>query len=640
MILLDGAGDRSCSELNHRTPLQAARTPALDQIAEKGANGLYHAALLGQALPSENAHFAMFGYDSDVFPGRGALEALGAGIALNAGEVALLAHFVSVKRSPDGTLTLMEGKPQASDDEIQSLIGAVDDYTTGGIRLRLFHTHGFRGILTLAGNVAPFVTDSDPITAGCALTAVTPWRKFADDPPTRKTSQAVGSYLEWVHHTLTRHPVNSARRKAGRPLLNALVTQRAGRLRKATPFAELNGMRGLSISSGIVYHGLCSYLGMDVRRVTDTADPGNDLCRRIQMALASLSEYDFIHVHTKMPDEAAHRKDPLYKARVLEELDHGIGAVLARLTSEPETIIVVAADHSTPSAGPLIHSGEAVPLVFCGPGVRRDRIRRYDEVSAAGGALGFVRGKELMYLIINHLDRAKLHGLMDTPVDQVYWPGRSEPFTLENGKKATDGERSLPFVCPEMKNPRQLYETGVIHGRFQVLHNDHLKYLLAGKALCRRLVVGITNPDPQLIKKETQDPKRSRPLANPLTYFERHIMVETALLDAGLKPRDFMIVPFPINFPERYRYYVPMDAVFFLTIFDEWGKRKQQYFKSLGLTTHLLWEVPPDKKGISGSDIRERIATNQAWEHLVPACVPVLIERWNIRDRLEELQKK
>jgi nicotinamide-nucleotide adenylyltransferase len=100
-----------------------------------------------------------------------------------------------------------------------------------------------------------------------------------------------------------------------------------------------------------------------------------------------------------------------------------------------------------------------------------------------------------------------------------------------------------------------------------------------------------------------------------------------------------MIVPFPINFPELYRYYVPTDAVFFLTIYDEWGRRKQQYFKSLGLNTHVLWEVPPDKKGISASDIRKRIATHQAWEHLVPAGVPMLIERWNIRDRLNELQK-
>ena len=62
MILLDGLGDRSYRELDNQTPLQAARTPVLDRIAGNGANGLFHPALLGQALPSENAHFAMLGF--------------------------------------------------------------------------------------------------------------------------------------------------------------------------------------------------------------------------------------------------------------------------------------------------------------------------------------------------------------------------------------------------------------------------------------------------------------------------------------------------------------------------------------------------------------------------------------------------
>lgn len=191
-----------------------------------------------------------------------------------------------------------------------------------------------------------------------------------------------------------------------------------------------------------------------------------------------------------------------------------------------------------------------------------------------------------------------------------------------------------------MKKYAQFYETGVIHGRFQVLHKDHLKYLLAGKVHCRRLVVGITNPDPFLTKNENADLKRSDPLANPLTYYERHIMVEKALLESGLHHRDFMIVPFPINLPELYQYYVPMDAVFFLTIYDDWGRRKLQYFKSMGLITYVLWEVPPNQKGISAGEIRGRIAADQPWEHLTPACVPPLIERWGVRDRLRKRQRK
>jgi 2,3-bisphosphoglycerate-independent phosphoglycerate mutase len=432
MILLDGVGDRSHPELNHLTPLQAARTPALDRLARLGANGLYHAAQVGQALPSENAHFVMFGYDMDVFPGRGALEALGAGIQLAPETVALLTHLVCVSPSPKAALILEESKPLVSAQEVALLFQAVADYDKDGIQVHLHPTHGIHGILTLSGDVAPFVTDSDPIAAGSALTAVTPWQAFSGDAPSQKTARVISAYLKWAHHALTRHPANQARQKAGRPALNALVTQRAGRLQKANGFTQQYGLRGLIIASGIMYKGLGTYLGMDVRVVKDSADPadsGKDLSMRIRMALASLSDYDFIHVHTKMPDEAGHTKDPLCKKEVLETLDRGIGTVLPELMDQSDDLlVVVAADHSTPSAGPLIHSGEAVPLIFCGPGVRRDRVRHFDEVCAAGGALSLLRGKELIYLILNHLDRAKLQGLMDTPVNQPYWPGRTKPL--------------------------------------------------------------------------------------------------------------------------------------------------------------------------------------------------------------------
>ena len=80
----------------------------------------------------------------------------------------------------------------------------------------------------------------------------------------------------------------------------------------------------------------------------------------------------------------------------------------------------------------MIHGGEPVPLLIHGRGVRRDLVKRFDEISVAGGALSLVRGQELIYLILNYLDRAKLHGLMDTPLDQPYWPGDFHPYTVED----------------------------------------------------------------------------------------------------------------------------------------------------------------------------------------------------------------
>ncbi len=182
---------------------------------------------------------------------------------------------------------------------------------------------------------------------------------------------------------------------------------------------------------------------------------------------------------------------------------------------------------------------------------------------------------------------------------------------------------------------RPLYNTGVIHGRFQILHHDHVKYLLAGKALCRHLVVGITNPDPMRSRAETADPERNLPLANPLTYFERYSLIKTVFETQGLKPDQYSVVPFPINFPELYHYYVPMDAVFFLTIYDEWGKKKLEYFQELGLQAHVLREVGPEKKGISAKDIRECMRDMKPWEHWVPPCAARLLKQWGVPEKVK-----
>ncbi len=181
----------------------------------------------------------------------------------------------------------------------------------------------------------------------------------------------------------------------------------------------------------------------------------------------------------------------------------------------------------------------------------------------------------------------------------------------------------------------EVTQVGVIHGRFQVLHNDHLKYLLAGKSRCSHLVVGITNPDPTLTRDDPTNPERSDPLANPMTYFERYTMVRRVLVEAGLHHEEFSVVPFPVNCPELYRFYVPLDAIFYLTIYDPWGRRKLQQFQSLNLQTEILWERPPEEKGLSGQEVRRLIATGGAWQHLVPAATATLVQQWKLAERLQ-----
>lgn len=430
LILLDGIGDRSYEQLDHQTPLQAAETPVLDALALDGANGLYHATPLGQALPSENAHFLMFGYDMTGFPGRGALEALGAGVKLSSADVAVLSHFACLRES-DGCLVVDKRKPEVSENEITQLIQAVDKYERQGVHVRFIQTGGIFGIIILSGHVAPHITDSDPFIDGRTLIEISPWEDFRNDTASQNAAFALKQYLVWAHDQLNKCPVNQSRISEGQAAVNGFVTQRAGQIKTVVPFTRRWGLSGLSIASGLVYAGLSAYIGMDALKVPDTGDPERDLADRLNKAYEALNDYDFVHVHTKAPDEAAHTKDPDAKKSVIEALDRGLGRAINPLMHDPEVLLIVTADHSTPSSGPLIHSGESVPLTFYGRGVRRDRVSRFSEVDVASGALGGVRGKELMYLVLNHLDKAKLQGIMDTPVDQPFWPGDYEPFRLK-----------------------------------------------------------------------------------------------------------------------------------------------------------------------------------------------------------------
>ncbi len=181
-----------------------------------------------------------------------------------------------------------------------------------------------------------------------------------------------------------------------------------------------------------------------------------------------------------------------------------------------------------------------------------------------------------------------------------------------------------------------MLDLGVIHGRFQILHNDHLTYLMAGWARCRHLVVGVTNPDPTLTRTDEADPDRSLATANPLTYYERYQIIKAVLADQGLSGRDFSIVPLPISFPELFKYYVPLEAVFFLTIYDDWGEKKLRMFQSLGLKTEVLWRRPRAEKGLSATQIRDLMRRGGPWEDLVPAAAARLIKDLNLIQRLRQ----
>ncbi|MRR35419.1 phosphoglycerate mutase, partial [bacterium] len=299
---------------------------------------------------------------------------------------------------------------------------AVGRFSHDGIDVEFIPTRGIGGIVVLRGEVSSAVTDSNPIHEGRPLMEVLPLRPMAADPRALKTAAALNAYLRSSYRILSEHPLNRKRMNQGLPPINAVGTQRAGMMGRLPSFTDKWGLKGLMIASGAIYHGLGQVVGMETVRVKDSDDPARDLLERLKIAREA-KDFDFIHVHTKATDEAGHTRDPLEKKRVIEAVDRALAYAVAEIVPDDNVLFIVTADHSTASSGTMIHTGESVPLAMTGKYIRRDDVRNFDEVSCAGGGLSLVRGRELMYLVLNFLDRGKLWGLMDSPDDQPFTPG-------------------------------------------------------------------------------------------------------------------------------------------------------------------------------------------------------------------------
>ena len=256
LIILDGIGDRGQDCFDGRTPLQAAYTPHLDHLASMGMNGLYHTMMQGIPMSSEAAHFIIFGYDLDEFPGRGYIEAKGKGLSFNDKDVAILCHICCVEKK-NHNLILTWGRPDVPYEEAKELKTAIEYFEMEGMNIRLVPSKGIDGFLILSGAVTDKITDSDPIYEGRPLIEIMPIMQKKKSPRAEKTAEILNKYLIWSHQRLSGHQINRDRTSRNLAPVNALVTQRAGKKRQLRPFRERWGLRGLSISSGAIYHGLC-----------------------------------------------------------------------------------------------------------------------------------------------------------------------------------------------------------------------------------------------------------------------------------------------------------------------------------------------------------------------------------------------
>jgi len=430
LVILDGLADRPSLTLKGKTPLEAAHTPHLDRLAQQGVNGLFHALSLGVPLPTDVAHYLMFGYPLEERPGRSVFEAMGYGVPFSEEEVLLSTSFARVVPR-EGAFQVVERQELGlSPQEGRRLIEILNEYPQNGnhgVELELIHTTRHFGILKLKGKdveISDRITDSDPFYTDLPIVAVQPLDRTE---AARRTAEALNGYLRWTYTVLSRR----------KEKVNILTTKWAGRRIPLEPFEERYGMRGLSISPKELLNGLARYLGLDGLN-TRTLDPAGSLSTALARAFRALEEgYDFVHVHDPRLDEISHTKDPEAKVRLIEELDRELEVLVEGLRDD--WVVAVTSDHptpSTPGVGRAMHCGEPVPIVIVGQHVLPDDISAFSEREARQGGLGRIYGKDLMAVLMNYADRLGNYGLRPrvSPKDGiVYRPRRVTPLELPEG---------------------------------------------------------------------------------------------------------------------------------------------------------------------------------------------------------------
>ena len=103
IIILDGLGDRPSSLLNGATPLEAADTANLDQLASRGQCGQVDPFIPGMPVGTQTGTSLLMGVaPKDAYQlTRGPIEASGVGIPIQPGDVALRCNFATLETEND-----------------------------------------------------------------------------------------------------------------------------------------------------------------------------------------------------------------------------------------------------------------------------------------------------------------------------------------------------------------------------------------------------------------------------------------------------------------------------------------------------------------------------------------------------------
>jgi 2,3-bisphosphoglycerate-independent phosphoglycerate mutase len=411
-VVIDGMGDLPISELGNKTPLEAAETPHMDFLAKHGKAGLMYSVRKGVAPESDAAVISLLGYDPfEYSTGRGIIEAVGAGIDLKDGDLALRCNFATlgqgntiIDRRVRRSLTTEEAT------ELSEVASSKIELESCPATFEFKNTFGHRAVLVMKSKgkcLSSNITNSDPAYAvinGIGIATPNVEMVLKKCEPTDNTEEArnaanlVNEFIEKTHVLWENHEVNRKRVAEGKLKANVVLTRDAGHLLpKFFNINERYNVKFAALTDMTAEKGIADLAGMHAFLLPiPSSNLEKDFELRVKKIVELMPYYDCFYIHLKGPDEPGHDGKCHCKADAISTIDaHFFGKLLKEINLE-ECIICITSDHATPCSL-KVHSDTPVPVLISGGKIKGDTLSKFSERACRNGSLGVLdHGYELM----------------------------------------------------------------------------------------------------------------------------------------------------------------------------------------------------------------------------------------------------
>ena len=384
VILTDGAADEPIAEFGGKTIFQAAYKPNIDALAKRSRMGMLKTVPDTLHPGSEVANMTIMGYETEkLYQGRGVLEAAAIGIDFEPTDLVMRCNICTID---NGILVNHSGGHITTEDAGQ-LIDLLNEKLAND-RVRFYKGVSYRHILIIKGGKNDFTMTPPHDVPGAKVVDVLPKPIGSSSD----TCDLIRDLMQKSQAILESHPINKARKAAGKPMANTIWPWSAGFKPSMPTIQQMYPQikTGAVISAVDLIFGIGRLGGLLPIQVEGATGLYNtNFEGKANAAIEALRKYDYVYLHMEAPDEAGHEGDAKLKKQTIEDIDKKVvGPIMKEIEKWDEPVrIALLPDHPTPCAV-RTHTRTEIPFLIYRTNIEGDGIPTYDEVSAQKGSYG------------------------------------------------------------------------------------------------------------------------------------------------------------------------------------------------------------------------------------------------------------